>query len=109
MGAFVGGYFLSPLFNVGTMNESDFSIPALLVSLRVRYPDLITQRLLKATQQGKPAPYNKDELDVLAAQVERQVAKSAAALLLESTIGERFDCHWHFRKRDLVSASPYPC
>ena len=33
VGAFIGGYFLSPLFNVGTINEGDFSIPALLVSL----------------------------------------------------------------------------
>jgi len=33
VGAFVGGYFLSPIFNVGTINEGDFSIPALLVSL----------------------------------------------------------------------------
>ena len=33
VGAFIGGYFLSPLFNVGTINESDFSIPALLISL----------------------------------------------------------------------------
>jgi len=33
VGAFVGGYFLSPLFNVGTINDGDFSIPALLVSL----------------------------------------------------------------------------
>jgi uncharacterized membrane protein YeaQ/YmgE (transglycosylase-associated protein family) len=33
LGAFVGGYFLSPLFKVGTINDSDFSIPALLVSL----------------------------------------------------------------------------
>jgi len=33
VGAFVGGYFLSPLFNVSTINQSDFSIPALLVSL----------------------------------------------------------------------------
>lgn len=33
VGAFVGGYILSPLFNVGTINEGDFSIPALLVSL----------------------------------------------------------------------------
>ena len=66
-----------------------------------RYPDLITQRLLKAAIDGKPAPYHKDDLDVLAAhctkaedaanKVERQVAKSAAALLLESRIGERFD------------------
>jgi uncharacterized membrane protein YeaQ/YmgE (transglycosylase-associated protein family) len=33
VGAFVGGYFLSPLFNVSTINEGNFSIPALLVSL----------------------------------------------------------------------------
>jgi len=33
VGAFVGGYFLSPLFNVGTINDGDFSIPALSVSL----------------------------------------------------------------------------
>lgn len=33
VGAFLGGYFLSPLFNVDTINEGDFSIPALLVSL----------------------------------------------------------------------------
>lgn len=66
-----------------------------------RYPDLLTQRLLKAAIAGNPAPYNKEELDVLAAhcteaddaatKVERQVGKSAAALLLESRIGERFD------------------
>ena len=66
-----------------------------------RYPDLLTQRLLKAALEGKPVPYNKDELDVLAThcteaedaanKVERQVEKSAAALLLESRIGEQFD------------------
>ena len=66
-----------------------------------RYPDLLTQRLLKAALEGKPEPYSKDELDVLAAhcteaedaanKVERQVEKSAAALLLESRIGEQFD------------------
>ena len=33
VGAFVGGYFLSPIFNAGTINEGDFSLPALLVSL----------------------------------------------------------------------------
>ena len=33
VGAFVGGYFLSPLFNVGTINDGNFSLPALLVSL----------------------------------------------------------------------------
>ena len=33
VGAFVAGYFLSPLFNVSTINEGNYSIPALLVSL----------------------------------------------------------------------------
>jgi VacB/RNase II family 3'-5' exoribonuclease len=66
-----------------------------------RYPDLLTQRLLKSALKGKPTPYSKDELDILAAhctktegaanKVERQVEKSAAALLLESRIGEQFD------------------
>ncbi|HAL15755.1 MAG TPA: ribonuclease II, partial [Anaerolineaceae bacterium] len=66
-----------------------------------RYPDLLTQRLLKAALEGKPVPYGKEELDALAAhctkaedvanKVERQVEKSAAALLLETRIGEKFD------------------
>jgi ribonuclease R len=66
-----------------------------------RYADLITQRLLKAAIEARPVPYRKDELDDLAThctekedaitKVERQVGKSAAALLLESRIGEQFD------------------
>jgi exoribonuclease-2 len=66
-----------------------------------RFPDLVTQRLLKAAIAGRPASYGGDELDALArhcteqednaARVERQVRKSAAALLLASRIGERFD------------------
>jgi uncharacterized membrane protein YeaQ/YmgE (transglycosylase-associated protein family) len=33
VGAFVGGYFLGPQFHVSTINEGNFSIPGLLVSL----------------------------------------------------------------------------
>jgi uncharacterized membrane protein YeaQ/YmgE (transglycosylase-associated protein family) len=33
VGAFVGGFFLTPLFHVSTINQGNFSLPALLVSL----------------------------------------------------------------------------
>jgi exoribonuclease-2 len=66
-----------------------------------RYADLITQRLLKAAMAGRAAPYSFAEQDLLAKhlteaedaanKVERQVGKSAAAMLLESRIGEQFD------------------
>jgi exoribonuclease R len=66
-----------------------------------RYPDIITQRLLKAAIAGQSLPYGQEELTALARhctekedaakKVERQVRKSAAALLLENRIGERFD------------------
>ncbi len=67
-----------------------------------RFPDLVTQRVLKAALAGHAAaPYGNDELAALArhcteqegnaAKVERRVLKSAAAMLLASRIGERFD------------------
>lgn len=33
VGAFVAGLVLTPLFGIGTINQNDFSLPALLVSL----------------------------------------------------------------------------
>ena len=66
-----------------------------------RFPDLLTQRLLKAAMAGAPLPYTIPELAALAthctareddaAKVERRVRKSAAALLLSGRIGESFD------------------
>lgn len=66
-----------------------------------RFPDLITQRLLKAVIAGAETPYDPAELGSLAAhcteqedaarKVERQVRKSAAAQLLSNRIGETFD------------------
>ena len=66
-----------------------------------RYPDLITQRLMKAALAGAPPPLDDAELTLLAqhcteqednaAKVERQVRKAAAALLLAPRIGQRFD------------------
>jgi len=66
-----------------------------------RYPDLVTQRQVRAVLAARPSPYSAEELDELARhctqmedaanRVERQVRKSAAALLLERRLGERFD------------------
>jgi exoribonuclease-2 len=66
-----------------------------------RFPDLLGQRLVKAALAGRPVPYPNDELTALALhcteqedaakKVERQVVKSAAAMLLSSRIGEKFD------------------
>jgi VacB/RNase II family 3'-5' exoribonuclease len=66
-----------------------------------RFPDLITHRLLKAALEGGKLPYTVEDLGALAKhcteqqvnadKVERSVRKSAAALLLTSKIGQRFD------------------
>jgi exoribonuclease-2 len=66
-----------------------------------RYPDLIVQRLIKATTAGRAPTYSVDDLAALAAhctkqedaanKVERLVQKAAAALWLSSKIGQEFD------------------
>lgn len=66
-----------------------------------RYPDLVTQRLLKAALAGDPPPYAQAELARIAAhctlqednanKVERTVLKAAAAWLLAPRLGEAFD------------------
>jgi exoribonuclease-2 len=69
-----------------------------------RFPDLVAQRIIKAALAPGPAPappYGDGELQAIAERcteredaankVERLVRKAAAALLLQSRIGDRFD------------------
>ncbi|HEX6706792.1 MAG TPA: RNB domain-containing ribonuclease [Albitalea sp.] len=66
-----------------------------------RFPDLVTQRLVKAALAGQGSPYDAEALAGIARhctlqednanKVERQVLKAAAAFLLNGRIGEVFD------------------
>jgi VacB/RNase II family 3'-5' exoribonuclease len=66
-----------------------------------RFPDLVTQRLVKAALGQRPAPYALPELAALAEhctkqedaanKVERLVRKAAAALWMSNRIGEEFN------------------
>ena len=66
-----------------------------------RYPDVLTQRLVKAALAGQSAPYALSELSALAKhctdqedaanKVERLTKKAAAALWLGDRIGQKFD------------------
>ena len=65
-----------------------------------RYPDLIIQRLARATLEGSGTPYTEWELDAIAThctqqedaarKVERTMRKKAAAALLSDRIGDTF-------------------
>ena len=66
-----------------------------------RFPDLVTQRILKAILDGRRPPYSREELFELArhcteqeddaSKITRLVEKSAAAMLLSTRIGDVFD------------------
>jgi exoribonuclease-2 len=66
-----------------------------------RFPDLITQRMLKSAIENRPAPYALSELAPLAEhctrqedaanKVERLVKKAAAALWMSTRIGDEFN------------------
>jgi VacB/RNase II family 3'-5' exoribonuclease len=66
-----------------------------------RYPDLITQRLVRAALAGQPVPFGREQLQALAThcttkeddaqKVERLLRKAAAACLLDGQIGREFD------------------
>lgn len=66
-----------------------------------RFPDLVTQRLLKAALAGEASPYSTEQLTEIAkhctlqednaSKVERQVLKAAGAWLLHGRIGDVFD------------------
>lgn len=66
-----------------------------------RYPDLITQRMIRAVLEGKECPYKKTEINKLAEhcslkeadadRVTRQTQKSAAAILLANKLNQIFE------------------
>jgi exoribonuclease-2 len=66
-----------------------------------RFPDLVTSRLVKAALASAPSPYSVEALAAIAERctrpedaanrVERQIRKSAAAMLLSGRLGELFD------------------
>jgi VacB/RNase II family 3'-5' exoribonuclease len=66
-----------------------------------RFPDIVTQRLIKAMLAGQPAPYSDRELAAIATnctvkedaarKVEREMSKRLAAVAMSHRIGETFD------------------
>ena len=50
VGAFIAGYFLSPYFGIATINQRDFSMPSLLLSLGGA---VILLAIVKALTRGR--------------------------------------------------------
>jgi VacB/RNase II family 3'-5' exoribonuclease len=66
-----------------------------------RFPDIVTQRLIKALLNGKPGPYSDNDLAAIALnctqkgdaarKVEREMSKRLSALAMSHRVGETFD------------------
>jgi len=66
-----------------------------------RFPDIVTQRLIKASLDGKPGPYSDNDLAAIALnctakgdaarKVEREMSKRISAIAMSNHIGESFD------------------
>jgi VacB/RNase II family 3'-5' exoribonuclease len=66
-----------------------------------RFPDIVTQRLIKALLDGKPGPYSDNDLAAIALnctqkgdaarKVEREMSKRLSAIAVSNRVGETFD------------------
>jgi VacB/RNase II family 3'-5' exoribonuclease len=66
-----------------------------------RFPDVVTQRLIKASLDGKPGPYSDNDLAAIALnctqkgdaarKVEREMSKRLSAMAMSHRVGETFD------------------
>jgi exoribonuclease-2 len=66
-----------------------------------RFPDIVTQRLIKASLDGKPGPYSDNDLAAIALnctqkgdaarKVEREMSKRLSAIAVSNRVGETFD------------------
>jgi exoribonuclease R len=97
-----GEYVLAP-GNEST-EQSHFALAALdythSTAPNRRFPDLVTQRVVKAMLANEPPPYSDTELDALAQhcteresaarKVERAMQKRVAAVVLENSVGKQF-------------------
>ncbi|MDB5743998.1 MAG: Exoribonuclease [Polaromonas sp.] len=100
-----GEYVSAPAAAAGTAELGHFGLAvndyAHSTAPNRRFPDLVTQRLLKAAIAGDAPPYSAEQLAEIArhctlqednaSKVERQVLKAAGAYLLQGRIGEVFD------------------
>jgi exoribonuclease II len=100
-----GEYAAAPAGATGTSGPGHFGLAvndyAHSTAPNRRFPDLVTQRLLKAALAGEPPPYSAEQLTEIAkhctlqednaSKVERQVLKAAGAWLLQGRIGDVFD------------------